>query len=158
MNYYITNNGWHDSNELYHYGIKGMKWGVRRYQNPDGSLTAAGKKRAEIDAKKVANARARYNDSVAEFERRLKNSSDPMYINEAFNKTLDAQVRARRVTDKLKSKYANTPISDVTITEKAYNGRKYTAVLMGRTEDSPYDGSPRYQVTAGTWTKSNIWK
>ena len=31
------------SSELYHYGTKGQKWGVRRYQNPDGSLTAAGK-------------------------------------------------------------------------------------------------------------------
>lgn len=30
--------------ELYHWGIKGMKWGVRRYQNKDGTLTAAGKK------------------------------------------------------------------------------------------------------------------
>lgn len=29
--------------ELYHFGIKGMHWGVRRYQNPDGSLTAAGR-------------------------------------------------------------------------------------------------------------------
>lgn len=31
--------------ELYHHGIKGQKWGVRRYQNEDGSLTAVGKKR-----------------------------------------------------------------------------------------------------------------
>ena len=33
------------SNELYHWGIKGMHWGVRRFQNKDGSLTQAGKKR-----------------------------------------------------------------------------------------------------------------
>lgn len=31
--------------ELYYHGIKGQKWGIRRYQNPDGSLTEAGKKR-----------------------------------------------------------------------------------------------------------------
>ena len=30
--------------ELYHWGIKGMKWGVRRYQNKDGTLTSEGKK------------------------------------------------------------------------------------------------------------------
>lgn len=32
-------------NELYHHGVKGQKWGVRRFQNKDGSLTLAGKKR-----------------------------------------------------------------------------------------------------------------
>ena len=32
-------------NELYHHGVKGQKWGVRRFQNKDGSLTLAGKNR-----------------------------------------------------------------------------------------------------------------
>ena len=36
-----------NNNELQHWGIPGMKWGVRRYQNKDGSLTPAGRKRAE---------------------------------------------------------------------------------------------------------------
>ena len=34
------------SDELYHHGIKGQRWGIRRYQNKDGTLTPAGKKRA----------------------------------------------------------------------------------------------------------------
>ena len=36
-----------DNYQLYHWGIKGMRWGVRRYQNKDGSLTPAGRKRYE---------------------------------------------------------------------------------------------------------------
>lgn len=34
-----------DYNSLYHYGIRGQKWGIRRYQNPDGSLTPEGRAR-----------------------------------------------------------------------------------------------------------------
>lgn len=46
--YILTANG-----ELYHWGIKGMKWGIRRYQNKDGSLTPAGKKKYAAEMAKV---------------------------------------------------------------------------------------------------------
>lgn len=39
----------YSKDELAHFGIKGMRWGVRRYQNDDGTLTAAGKKRYHSD-------------------------------------------------------------------------------------------------------------
>ena len=39
------------NNELSHHGIKGMKWGIRRYQNKDGSLTSQGKKRYDRDVR-----------------------------------------------------------------------------------------------------------
>lgn len=35
-----------NTNNLYHHGVKGQRWGFRRYQNKDGSLTSAGRKRA----------------------------------------------------------------------------------------------------------------
>ena len=38
-----------EDNQLYHWGIKGQRWGVRRWQNKDGSLTPAGKKRYDDD-------------------------------------------------------------------------------------------------------------
>ena len=40
-----------NSDELYHHGIKGQKWGVRRYQNSDGTLTSKGKNRYARDAR-----------------------------------------------------------------------------------------------------------
>ena len=59
-------------NELYHHGITGMKWGVRRYQNKDGSLTNAGKRRygtkanfEKVQAAKKAAAKANSKQAIA---------------------------------------------------------------------------------------------
>lgn len=55
---------------LAHYGIKGQKWGVRRYQNPDGSLTDAGRKKytkkvSKLERKaKIQEGKAAYYDDV----------------------------------------------------------------------------------------------
>ena len=40
-------------NELYHHGIKGQKWGIRRYQNLDGTLTTDGRIRYGVNAKNI---------------------------------------------------------------------------------------------------------
>lgn len=80
MEYYVYNG------ELYHHGILGMKWGVRRYQNKDGSLTPAGKKRdLKRKRKNLEKARA----AKAERQKLLKEGKLPT------SKMTDAELAAK---------------------------------------------------------------
>jgi hypothetical protein len=49
-----------EMHELYHHGIKGMHWGIRRYQNPDGTLTEKGRKRYAKDLNKLDEKASQY--------------------------------------------------------------------------------------------------
>ena len=51
---------YYEEDILMHHGIKGQKWGIRRYQNPDGSLTEAGKKRYYNDDGSLTSAGKRW--------------------------------------------------------------------------------------------------
>lgn len=64
-----------DNNELYHFGIKGMKWGVRRYRNEDGSLTAKGKKKYSKQYEKLS----------AKVRRDIQKTSNSRFLN-SYNK------------------------------------------------------------------------
>lgn len=61
-----------NADELKHYGIKGMKWGVRRFQNSDGSLTADGKKRYSGDNLKDIQKQVNQGKNVVDGVKRTK--------------------------------------------------------------------------------------
>ena len=57
---------------IVHYGVKGMKWGVRRYQNKDGSLTPAGKARERTKNEKRSRSELSRNRRTASLEELTK--------------------------------------------------------------------------------------
>ena len=80
-NYILTSDG-----QLFHWGIKGMKWGVRRYQNADGSLTAAGRKKYAAESKKLKE-----REQVIKNRERVKARQDKL---NAKKSELDAREKA----------------------------------------------------------------
>ena len=74
------------NNELYHYGVLGQKWGVRRYQNEDGTLTSAGKRRyrAEQYSDMSKFGKMRYDHDKKKFDKDIKRADDRMFRRERY--------------------------------------------------------------------------
>lgn len=73
------------SDILAHHGILGQKWGVRRYQNADGSLTAAGRKRYYADVKKAYN--------------KTKDPSRPYYTSKGTREIIETSIKKTNILD-----------------------------------------------------------
>ena len=91
-----------ENNELTHWGIKGMKWGVRRYQNKNGSLTALGRKmrRNENSGESEKNTE----ETVEERRKRILNSTDAkeIYKNRDILSTAEINERINRIDTEAK--------------------------------------------------------
>lgn len=110
--------------ELYHYGVKGMKWGVRRYQNEDGSLTSLGKKRDKmLSDRKIAKKYSTTSNIVnAEYSRRE-------FEDTKTRLKLENQKKKSKRQQDLEKKYLKQGFTKDEAEIKAYNRAKTETIL-----------------------------
>ena len=150
---------------LTHFGIKGMKWGVRRYQNEDGSLTNAGRARygygkVKVDARKaesegyVTVSRKGYDDVTIdnkvfrEFEKQMQEGALKA-IEQVYYVPYNALVNALdRGADKGLTKETNAIIDEymeTSLTELLKDPSKAKNGVASKSEDTPktYPKAPK---------------
>ena len=88
--------------ELYHHGIKGQKWGVRRFQNPDGTLTSAGRRRLYKASKGTYHAPEGY-DAL----RKSLSQDQRARLSSANRKMQKAEKEAEKKADQFHREHAN---------------------------------------------------
>lgn len=110
--------------ELYHFGVKGMKWGVRRYQNEDGSLTSLGKKRDKmLSDRKTANKHSTTSNMVkAQYSRRE-------FEDAKTRLKLENQKKKSKRQQDLEKKYIDQGFTKNEAEIKAYNRAKTETIL-----------------------------
>lgn len=109
---------------LVHHGILGMKWGIRRFQNKDGSLTAAGKKRAQQDSEEASDdyKKARTSKSM----KSMSNKELRDYIDRVNLESQYANIQKQKRPAVVKF------VSDVLVNAGKQVATKYTANYMDK--------------------------
>ena len=124
--------------ELYHHGIKGQKWGVRRYQNKDGTLTEAGKKRSNLDdvntVFKSLSGKDKYMMGFDENDKIMYSKKDPSTyenLGKAFIKKVNDKPVAFLTIDKAQNGYAQIAVA----TDPRHRGKGYSSELVKRGQE-----------------------
>lgn len=86
-----------DTEELQHHGIKGQKWGVRRYQNEDGSLTPAGKKRTRVSLSVYGAAIRKAQSDAKKSNRERAKSGEKLSIRDRINNIKLAREKTKEI-------------------------------------------------------------
>ena len=95
-----------NTDELYHYGVLGQRWGFRRYQNPDGTLTPAGRRRAN----KLAEKYAKVTGKKLIIKKRSVQGNEkqkPKTISEMSDQEIQAKINRMRLEDTYMSMIAS---------------------------------------------------
>ena len=158
-----------ENNTLTHHGIIGMKWGVRRYQNKDGTLTAAGKKRynSELEKikarEKVVNNRKRTQDKFDKLEaKRTELDKEEQLIKEREDRARNRKDKSRSTPDK-KGLPKNKSVKDMSDDElreviSRLDLEKKYAELVKQTTPQKSDKGKKFVDDVVTTAGSNIAK
>lgn len=152
-------------NELYHHGTKGMKWGIRRFQNKDGSLTPEGKKRRSLGQvikdhkiakkRKAALEKARQvkaekkvqEQTLAEKKAKILNSTDPKEIYE--NRHL---LTYNELNDRVNRINLESNLSNKIPQEQVETGLDKVNSMMRKTSDTINNATNLYKKVDDAYT------
>lgn len=143
----------YETDSLAHYGIKGQAWGVRRFQNEDGTLTEAGKQRygyylredgkkdvkrlikdAENDAREYARAKAYYGDGAGNRRKQIRNKISERMKDPDYKAEFDRQMKNQNMAEHQKAANRERKFNDAKeAVKKTGNGIKNLLLGFGTT-------------------------